>query len=120
VISRLLRLRINFVVNIRLSWRKRLGVYQFGHRFLRRKDKKYNTEEKKKGMGRPYNMPTGRFTPAGVPSSLLNGHIKSTRDNIHLFGRIMQERRDKEDYIKRWDTKRLTPWQIRAGARKII
>jgi len=71
-------------------------------------------------MGRPHNMPLGRQTPAGVPSSLLNGHIKSTRDNIHLFGRIMQDRREKEDYIKKFGTKQLTPWQIKAGARRII
>jgi hypothetical protein len=71
-------------------------------------------------MRRPCNFPAGRLTEAGVPSSLLNGHIKSTRDNIHHFGRIMQERRNREDWIKKFGTKELTPWQKIAGARRII
>jgi hypothetical protein len=71
-------------------------------------------------MGKPYNIPNGRLTPAGVPSSLLEGHIHSTRGNIHQFGRLLQERRNREDWIKRWGTKSLTPWQIQAGARRII
>ena len=71
-------------------------------------------------MGKPYNMPYGRLTPAGVPSSLLDGHIRQNRGEIKLFGRIMQERRDREDWIKKFGTKNLTPWQRAAGARRII
>jgi len=66
-------------------------------------------------------MEHGRISPGGVPEHLAEGHNKVTRGDRLRHARKMGERRDVQEWLQKYHRRgQLTPWQQKAGARKII
>jgi len=72
-------------------------------------------------MPRPYWMELGNISDGGVPSHLGEGHNKVTRGDRLRHARKMGERRNMQEWMqKNLRKNQLSPWQIKAGARKVI
>ena len=71
-------------------------------------------------MARPSWMENGRISDTGVPEKLAYGRFITQRDRLR-HAKKMGDRRNKEDWLRTlWNGRELTPWQKKAGARKII
>ena len=72
-------------------------------------------------MARPYWMETGLVSEGGVPLKLGEGHLKATRQDRLRHARKMGDRRDRQEWLQTyWKRGTLSPWQKKAGARRII